>query len=93
MTFRVKGATAVAVLLAATGFVLAQQGPATKSRITVEEFKTLHQQNAVVVLDVRDAESYAEGHIPGALSVPLGEVQQYLPKLKALKKPIITYCA
>ena len=93
MTFRVKSAIAVAALLAAPVVAAAQPAPARDTRITMAEFKPLNQQEAVVVVDVRDAESYAEGHIPGALSVPLENLQQHLPKLKALKKPIVTYCA
>jgi len=93
MTFRVTSAIALAGLLAAAGFVVAQQAPSGSHRIAMAEFKALHQQDAVAVVDVRDAESYAEGHIPGALSVPLDDLQQHLPKLKALKKPIVTYCA
>jgi 3-mercaptopyruvate sulfurtransferase SseA len=46
---------------------------------------------AVVVIDVRDADAYVAGHIPGALQIPLmrieGEVN-YLPRAK----PILTYC-
>jgi 3-mercaptopyruvate sulfurtransferase SseA len=46
---------------------------------------------AVVVIDVRDADAYVAGHIPGALQIPLmrieGEVN-YLPR----DKPILTYC-
>jgi rhodanese-related sulfurtransferase len=47
----------------------------------------------VLILDVRDASSYAEGHLPGALNVPLGELQQGLAALKGAKKPIVAYCA
>jgi len=45
----------------------------------------------VVVVDVRDAESYAEGHLPGARSIPLDQlVSSYssLPK----EKLIVAYC-
>ncbi len=87
------GVLAVAsVLLAACGSATAQ-GQRSAVRIPMAEFKQLHQQDAVVVLDVRDAESYAEGHIPGALLVPEDGVQAHLAKLKAQKKPIVTYCA
>jgi len=82
----------LAALLAACGSATAQ-GQRTAVRIPMAEFKQLHQQDAVVVLDVRDTQSYAEGHIPGALSVPEDSVQQHLARLKALKKPIVTYCA
>lgn len=87
------GVLAVAsALLAACGSATAQ-GQRAAGRVPMTEFKQLHQQDAVVVLDVRDAESYAEGHIPGALLVPEDGVQAHLAKLKALKKPIVTYCA
>ena len=48
-------------------------------------------RGAVLVIDVRDAESYVSGHIPGALQIPLARIQgevDYLPK----DKPILTYC-
>jgi 3-mercaptopyruvate sulfurtransferase SseA len=62
-------------------------------RITLEEFKKIHDANAVLVVDVRDAESFAQGHIPGAILVPLAQVTQQLKQLKASPKPIVTYCA
>lgn len=45
----------------------------------------------VTVLDVRPAEEFRAGHIPGAISLPLEELEQ---RLKALprKKEIIAYC-
>jgi len=49
------------------------------------------QKGNVTVIDVRDADSYVAGHIPGSLQIPLmrieGEVN-YLPR----DKPILTYC-
>ncbi len=49
------------------------------------------EAHALTIIDVRDADSYKERHIPGALHIPLayiaGEVP-YLPK----DKPIVTYC-
>jgi 3-mercaptopyruvate sulfurtransferase SseA len=93
MIFGSRALLAFAIGLAAATSAAAQQAPVKDARISMEEFRALHQQGAVVVVDVRDAESYAEGHIPGALSVPLDLLQKYVPKLKALKKPIVTYCA
>ena len=49
------------------------------------------EAHSLTIIDVRDADSYKERHIPGALHIPLayiaGEVP-YLPK----DKPIVTYC-
>lgn len=45
----------------------------------------------VTVLDVRPAEEFRAGHLPGALSVPLGELKS---RLKSLPKhrPVVAYC-
>lgn len=45
----------------------------------------------VVVLDVRPTAEYASGHIPGAVSVPLEELEQRLDDLPA-DVEIVAYC-
>jgi rhodanese-related sulfurtransferase len=61
-------------------------------RITLEEFKRLLESDSIVVLDVRSPESYREGHIPGAISIPNDVVASRVNELKGFKKPIVTYC-
>jgi rhodanese-related sulfurtransferase len=39
--------------------------------LTVDEVERLRRARDVAVVDIRDAEAYATGHIPGALSVPV----------------------
>ena len=46
---------------------------------------------AVTVLDVRPAEEYRAGHIPGALSVPLSRLKELLAKLPR-DQEIVAYC-
>ena len=45
----------------------------------------------VTVLDVRPSEEYEVGHIPGALNVPLAEIEHYLESLPKGQE-IIAYC-
>lgn len=45
----------------------------------------------VTVLDVRPAEEFAAGHLPGALNVPVDRLEAYLSKLSK-KKEVIAYC-
>jgi rhodanese-related sulfurtransferase/DNA-binding transcriptional ArsR family regulator len=45
----------------------------------------------VTVLDVRPAEEYRAGHIPGAISMPLDELQARLGELKKGRE-IVAYC-
>jgi rhodanese-related sulfurtransferase/DNA-binding transcriptional ArsR family regulator len=45
----------------------------------------------VVVVDVRPVEEYRAGHIPGALSIPVGEIENRLAELPPGKE-IVAYC-
>ncbi len=45
----------------------------------------------VVLVDVRPAEEYAAGHIEGALSIPLDELERRLAELPA-DREIVAYC-
>ena len=45
----------------------------------------------VTVLDVRPPEEYAAGHVPGAVNVPLSELEHYLKKLDP-EQEIVAYC-
>jgi rhodanese-related sulfurtransferase len=46
----------------------------------------------ITLLDVRTPKEYAQGHIPGAVHVPLAEVGARVKKLKK-DKDIVVYCA
>ncbi len=45
----------------------------------------------VMVLDVRPEDEFALGHLPGALNIPLGKLEQRLGELPA-DREIIAYC-
>jgi rhodanese-related sulfurtransferase len=45
----------------------------------------------VIVLDVRPAAEYASGHIPGAVSIPVGQLGQRLAEL-APATEVVAYC-
>lgn len=59
--------------------------------LTKEELKKRLRNRDVVVIDVRPAEEFEAGHIPGALSVPLGELKRRLRDLPKSKE-IVAYC-
>jgi hypothetical protein len=55
---------------------------------------TLHDRmtrGEVVVIDVRDIDSYTASHIAGAIHIPLSRIEGEIPYLKG-SKPIVTYC-
>jgi len=64
-----------------------------KLRIDWKEFHKLNTASGAVVVDVRGEADYEAGHIPGALSIPLDQVEKRAAELKKLNKPIVLYCA
>lgn len=59
--------------------------------VTKEELKKRLRNKDVLVLDVRPAEEFEAGHIPGALSIPVGELKRRLRELPKSKN-IVAYC-
>jgi len=60
--------------------------------ISPQDAVRLMNQGATL-LDVRDAEAYAAGHIRGARHVPAARLEDSLDSLKRLKeRPVIVYC-
>ena len=49
------------------------------------------RDGAVTVLDVRPPDEYAAAHIPGAISMPVGEIEQRLDELPS-DGEIVAYC-
>ena len=89
-------ATVALALVAPPRAVAQEDNDLSKApRISQEEFKKLRAEGRVLVVDVRDPDSYKAGHIPGAISIPLDEVAspEHLRDLKAAGKPIVAYCA
>jgi len=60
--------------------------------LTKEELsKRLRRKDDLLVLDVRPAEEYAAGHVPGAVSIPVAELKRRLKELPKSKE-IVAYC-
>lgn len=55
------------------------------------ELLTRVRDGLVTVLDVRPPEEYAAGHVPGAVNIPLAELEQRLEEL-GKDQEIVAYC-
>ncbi len=49
------------------------------------------KDDLVTVLDVRPAEEFAAGHVPGAINVPINDLEIYLDNIQS-KQEIVAYC-
>jgi rhodanese-related sulfurtransferase len=85
-------AFASAALLA---FAAASAAPAAADTLTTVDVKqgAALQSRGALLLDVREADEYAEGHAPGSTLIPLGQLQQRLPEIAGFKnKPVALIC-
>jgi rhodanese-related sulfurtransferase len=58
--------------------------------IDVEALAELHAAGATIV-DVREPDEYDEAHVPGAILIPLGEVQERVAEIPA-DGPVYVIC-
>ncbi|MDA8051881.1 MAG: metalloregulator ArsR/SmtB family transcription factor [Rhodospirillales bacterium] len=59
--------------------------------VTREELARRLSEGLVTLIDVRPAEEFAAGHIPGAINVPLGELPARMASLPRAR-PVVAYC-
>lgn len=59
--------------------------------VTREELLDRTREGLVTVLDVRPADEFAAGHLPGAINIPLSELEARLAELDPAQE-IVAYC-
>lgn len=102
--YRLAGDTEVVALMRALGRV-GERNTAEINRVMVDYFRArdalepvsredllsrLHE-GSVFLLDVRPQDEFAVGHLPGALNIPLAELERRLGDLPA-NREVIAYC-
>jgi len=96
--------TAAALATASASPVHAQKGEERgmdgAARITQAQFKKLIAAKTVIIVDTRNADAFAQGHIPGAQLLPLEgrmtwpmEFEKFAESLEKTRKTVVTYCA
>ncbi len=59
--------------------------------ISMKELQSKIKKDDVTIIDVRPKEEYLNGHLPGAVSIPMSELKSKIKSLSAGKE-IIAYC-
>ena len=79
---------------ATAGGGLTVQSGGVEGAINTEQFKkTLAEKpESLMVIDVRDADEYAAGHLMGAVNMTVNELEKKLPGMK-FDKPTVFVCA
>jgi rhodanese-related sulfurtransferase len=81
------------ILILAASVGLGAQAIRNVPRISIDELKALMDQKAVLVIDVRDSESFAKGRIPGAVNVDYTQVLKQAGRFAGETRTIVAYCA
>jgi rhodanese-related sulfurtransferase/DNA-binding transcriptional ArsR family regulator len=59
--------------------------------VSFEELRRRMRERDVTVIDVRPEEEFRSGHIPGALSIPVGQLKRRLAEIPK-KREVVAYC-
>jgi len=84
----------------AKGVIAADPYPADEKKLeeidSADWAKDLFDKGHVLFVDARSQDNYEQGHIPGAILLPLGQydekIQSFLSRY-SLDQPMVTYCS
>jgi rhodanese-related sulfurtransferase len=84
----------IGVLLIITAVVLLNRSSARGIvQVGGESARTMSTASGVTVLDVRTPEEFREGHLKGAVLIPLAELSNRLGELESRREqPFLVYC-
>lgn len=54
--------------------------------------RSLVTENNATVLDVRGPWEFEEGHVDGAINIPLDEIPMRIEEIKSMNLPLVVYC-
>jgi len=85
--------TASTILISVFAIYLIAKLFGVLSRLGIKQLspKEFEQRKGMVLLDVRPAKEYEEGHIPGAVHMPLSDIGSRIKRLKK-DKELVVYC-
>ena len=99
-TFSPKGISLVGQWDTAKGVVTASPGGAAMENLTeidsVARAREIFDAGDVLFVDARSQDDYENGHIPGAVSLPVSQFDErieFFLKQYPFEQPIVTYCS
>jgi len=79
--------------IAAISLLVAGCSGTPTNDITPKEAASLQTDKQAVIIDVREDSEWNQGHIPGAIHIPLGQLPSRLIELASYKNsPVIAQC-
>lgn len=75
----------------AVGLLERAQHDEAASPLSMEELRARPKRRSEILVDLRYADEYTAGHLPGAVSAPFDDLGDHLPQL-ASKRRVFVYC-
>ena len=76
-----------------SGYSFAETDAIKTESVSPKEASVMHVEQKAVIVDVREDKEWNEHHIPGAVHIPLAQLNERLSELKQYKdSPVITQC-
>lgn len=87
------GLTTLAAAVVLAGYSVISLSDGSFENISPKQAAAQFSEKKAVILDVREDQEWQENHIPGAIHIPLGQLQARLSELESYKNsPVITQC-
>lgn len=80
------------MLLTATNIAFSIENKSISANDFLNLAKNEDVKTEVLLLDVRTVAEYGDGHIPGAINIPVAELPDTLAKLNDKSQQIVVYC-
>lgn len=77
-------------VLAVAFFLL--EGKRSGQKISPQALGGFVNREKAVIIDLRDAKEFREGHISGSRNIPLSSLGKHLEELREIKQPIVVVC-
>jgi thioredoxin 1 len=65
--------------------------PGSEDLVQAKELPALLKARRVIVVDVREPAVYARAHVPGAVNVPVADLDEKIHALASQRKPLVIY--
>ena len=54
--------------------------------------KKILESRSATIVDVRNRSEFNSGHVPGAVNIPVDEIEARLNEFQQMEKPVVLYC-
>jgi rhodanese-related sulfurtransferase/biotin operon repressor len=71
--------------------VQSRQQPQDMESVSIRDLLARMDDGTVVLLDVRSGDEFAQGHLPGSINIPIGQLEQRVSEL-AETADVVAYC-